>query len=174
MKVLGICGSATSYSSNHIILQSIQETCRPSVQLEIYDRLGHLPHFDTALTDTNVPEIIIDLRNKIDTADALIISSPEYIFSIPSRLKNALEWCVSVDIFRNKPVAIITASTQGNLAHEQLQMILKTIGANIPEQSTLLIPGIKGKIQNGKLDDPTSEKIKQFFHKFIAQVNSLK
>ncbi|WP_363317949.1 NAD(P)H-dependent oxidoreductase [uncultured Algibacter sp.] len=45
----------------------------------------------------------MDFRNKIENADGIVICTPEYVFSIPSGLKNTIEWCVSTNAFSNKP-----------------------------------------------------------------------
>lgn len=77
-----------------------------------------------------------------------MVSTPEYVFSIPGILKNALEWTVSTIVFNEKPTAIITAASSGNAAHESIQLILKTIGANLDENCAILIQSPKSKINN--------------------------
>ncbi|MDR0194078.1 MAG: NAD(P)H-dependent oxidoreductase [Myroides sp.] len=52
-------------------------------------------------------------RELIQKTDGILISTLKYIFSIPSGLKNALEWCVSASTFINKPLGTITASAHG-------------------------------------------------------------
>lgn len=74
-----------------------------------------------------------------------MISTPEYIFSIPSGLKNAIEWCVSTNVFSDKPLGLITASANGLKGHEVLQMIMRTLETRFNENTLLLIQGIKGK-----------------------------
>lgn len=74
--------------------------------MELIDDLSTFPHFRTEQTDTNVPEKIIKFREQVANADGIVISTPEYVFSIPSGLKNILEWCVSTTIFSDKPVSI--------------------------------------------------------------------
>ena len=97
-------------------------------------------------------------RNKIFSADGIIISTPEYVFSIPSGLKNILEWCVSTTVFSDKPVGLITASTSGGKGHEELKLIMKTIQTNFTEETTLLIQGIKGKVsREGRITDKGTE-----------------
>src|SRR5690606_2232117 len=99
-----ICGSASQNSGNRAILNFIAEHGSSDLDLEIIDNLYELPHFRTELTETNVPNKIIEFRNKISNADGIIICTPEYIFSIPSGLKNAIEWCVSTTVFSDKPI----------------------------------------------------------------------
>ena len=121
----------------------------------IYPDLKALPHFDADLSLEDTPQAVIDFRAQIEKADGVLICTPEYIFSIPSGLKNALEWCVSTTVFSDKPVALITASAAGEKGHEELQLIMRTLMAVINEETCLLIQGVKGKVgAAGAIDDP--------------------
>ncbi|GEO23235.1 hypothetical protein CQA01_37690 [Cyclobacterium qasimii] len=137
--------------------------------MDLLEDLAELPHFQTALTENNVPEKIIALREKIAKADGIIICTPEYVFSIPSGLKNLLEWCVSTTIFSEKPVGLITASASGVKGHEELKLIMETIQASFLEGTTLLIQGIKGKINTeGKITDQnTRNQLANFLTAFV-------
>lgn len=156
--VIGICGSASKGSSNLSILQWIGQSTVPEFNLEIVDGLHQLPHFQTELTNENVPEAILDLRKKIMDADGVIFCTPEYVFSIPSGLKNMIEWCVSTTVFSDKHVGIITASTSGEKGHEELQMILKTVQAQVSADTSLLLAGVKSKVdRNGQITKAETE-----------------
>ncbi|PZP50235.1 MAG: FMN reductase [Pseudopedobacter saltans] len=170
VKILAIIGSASKKSSNLKLIEAIQNYS-DNVSMSVYDELSLLPHFDTAFTIENTPEIVLEMRQKIEESDGIIFSSPEYIFSIPSGLKNLFEWCVSTIVFTNKPVAIITASSSGEKAHEELQLILKTLGANLEENTNLLIKGIKGKFdENGKLNSETIVLLENLMEGFVKRV----
>ena len=97
-----------------------------------------------------------------------MICTPEYVFSLPGSLKNALEWCVSTTVLSHKPVGLITASASGEKAQEQLRLIMKTLETNFNEETELLIKGIKGKMNDqGKITDhKTMEEIKKFITSF--------
>src|SRR5690606_18112041 len=104
-----------------------------------------LPHFDPERAIDNTPETILNFRQSIENADGLLICTPEYVFSIPSGLKNAIEWCVATNVFSGKPTGLITASANGESGHAELQLIMKTVMADFTSETTLLINGIKGK-----------------------------
>lgn len=142
--ILVIIGSATKNSSNQKLMEQILDQ-HPDADFKIRDDLSVLPHFDTSLTDNDTPDEVLKIRKEIENADGILFSTPEYIFSIPSRLKNLLEWCVSTTVFSEKPVAVVTASANGEKGHEELIMILKTLGARAEDRHQLLIKGIKGK-----------------------------
>lgn len=136
----------------------------------LFDRLKELPHFDPEESTTQPPIEIIALRQVIQDADLVLISSPEYIFSVPSGLKNLLEWCAATTIFTDKPVSIITASAQGETGHAELQRIMQGLGAQLDPRNNLLIQGVKGKLDavgniwDEKLDqalDALAEQLKK-------------
>ena len=113
------------------------------------------------MTDKNASKQIVDFRNKIEDADGIIICTPEYVFSIPSGLKNMIEWCVSTTVFSDKQIGLITASTSGEKGHEELKLIMETIQTKFTAETTLLIKGVKGK--DGKiLDKKTEIELEEF------------
>lgn len=139
---------------------------------QIYDDLSILPHFDTSLTDFNTPAEILKIRDDINLSAGVIFSTPEYIFSIPSRLKNLLEWCVSTTIFSEKPTSVITASANGEKGHEELILILKTLGAAIEDKNQLIIQGIKGKFNaDGSIEDHTLARVSKFIVDFENSIS---
>ena len=166
INILGINGSASSNSSNLRLLTIIRDLAGERFNLEILDDLSILPHFRTELTNVNTPKEIIDFRNKIKNADGVIICTPEYVFSIPSGLKNAIEWCVSTDVFFDKPIGLITASANGEKGHEELKLIMQTVQTVFTAETTLLVPGIKGRLDaNG---EPKSTELKTDLEKLVS------
>lgn len=127
-KIVVIIGSASANSSNQKLMEQVLEKT-DNTDFQMYADLSFLPHFDTALTDNHTPEEVLKIREDIKNASGVIFSTPEYIFSIPGKVKNLLEWYVSTTVFSEKPVAVITASASGERGHEELLLILKTLGA---------------------------------------------
>lgn len=141
-----INGSASENSSNLKLVGKIADCSKEFFQLTVFNDLKKLPHFDPELSVDNTPDVILKLRKEIENADGILICTPEYVFSIPSGLKNAIEWCVSTTVFSNKPIGLITASANGEKGHEELQLLMKTLMAIFTADTLLLIPGIKSKI----------------------------
>jgi len=168
--IIGICGSASQNSSNLAILKWIAEMGKSYFNLEIMDDLTELPHFRTELTSQDVPERIVAIRKKIAQADGILICTPEYVFSIPSGLKNMIEWFVSTTLFSDKPAGLITASANGERGHEELKLIMETVQCKFTEDSTLLIQAVKGKLnkQGQIIDEITQLKLTQFIHAFCG------
>ena len=170
-QIFVINGSASENSTNQKLIDNIAELTKDFFSLTVFNDLKTLPHFDPELSVANTPKTILDLRQDIETADGILICTPEYVFSIPSGLKNAIEWCVSTIIFSNKPTGIITASAHGEKGHEELQLIMKSVMAKFTTDTTLLIQGVKGKInEQGHITD---NKTKDDLIKFINALNEL-
>jgi NAD(P)H-dependent FMN reductase len=166
--IFAIIGSASENSSNLKLVNKITELTKEDFIVTVFDNLALLPHFNAELSIEHTPQTILDFRKKILEADGILICTPEYVFSIPSRLKNAIEWCVATTVFSQKPVGIITASANGQKGHDELKLIMKTVEANFTEATTLLIPGIKSKIdeEGNILDKHIREKLSRFIESF--------
>lgn len=146
-KVLVIIGSASKVSSNSRLMEVFRAFYADELEIMTYQDLGTLPHFDPSLSDS-LPVLVGDLLAAIESADGVIFCTPEYIFSIPARLKNLLEWCVATTVFMDKPVGLITASADGRQGHAQMKLIMQTLGARLTEETELIISGIRGKFDD--------------------------
>jgi NAD(P)H-dependent FMN reductase len=143
--ILAICGSTRKNSANLQILNAIERFSKNSLNLSYFD-LTTLPYFNQDITDAEVSLEVQNFRNEISKADGILICTPEYVFSLPGILKNALEWTVSTTVFSNKPTALITASSSGEKAHESLLLVMKTLGIKTTDEMCLLISGVKSKL----------------------------
>lgn len=166
--ILVLNGSASADSANQKLIHQLALWTKEYFKLEISPDLKLLPHFSPELSISDTPKAVLNFRQAVAAADGVIICTPEYIFSIPSGLKNALEWCVAAPVFTEKPLGIITASANGQKGHEELQLIMRTLMATFTPDTTLLIPGIKGKVDTeGTITDPdTIEALEQFLAEF--------
>lgn len=152
-KIVAISGSVRKNSANEIILKFIADKYRAHLDIEIYSRLNELPYFNPDIDDTMISPVVKEFRQRIDSANGVLICTPEYVFSLPGILKNAIEWTVSTVVFSEKPVALITASASGEKAHESLNLIMRTLYGRVSEETSLLIKGAKGKIKEGVITD---------------------
>jgi chromate reductase len=171
IKILGIPGSVRQGSSNHKVLNIVASLFPSAVEFSIFDGLGELPHFDGA---ENPPSAVAVFLERVRSADGVFICSPEYAFGVPGTLKNALDWTVGSGEFSGKPVAFITASSSGEHAHESLGKILGAIDTRIPSGGSLLIPGIRAKLnREGKFDDPQlTAKVQSVVDAMVQAINA--
>lgn len=173
-KILAICGSTRKESANLQLLKKISNITSDIYEVSIFEGIAELPHFNPDLDNENPPKEISDFRENISNSDGVIICTPEYVFSIPGSLKNAIEWCVSTNIFSNKPIGIITASASGDKGHEELQLIMRTLECKFDAKTAIQVKAIKGKIHKseGITDTDTLGKIEAFLKSFDEQLKS--
>ena len=165
--ILAISGSTRINSSNSTLIEIIAILSAAEFEVRTFDGLADLPAFNPDLDTEPAPEPVASFRNQLRTADGVLICTPEYAMGVPGALKNAIDWTVSSMEFSQKPVALITASSQGEKAHASLIETLKVIEAGIPENSTLLISFIKGKLKDKQITDPeTLNQIKDVMKSF--------
>ncbi len=167
-KIIVIIGSGSDKSTSHSIFNFLSDQSNKKLYYEVFDKLKSLPHFDPEKSTRNPPAEIKNLLEIIKSADGVVFITPEYIFSIPSGLKNLLEWTVATTVFTNKPIGIITASANGEKGHAELQLIMNTLMARFTTFTTLLIQGAKGKFStSGNIIDPKTEQdLIKFTHSF--------
>ena len=91
LKVLGICGSLRRQSYNAILLNETVKFCADIADIEVFDRLAVIPPFNQD-DERNPPAAVQDLKQQILAADAILFVTPEYNYSIPGVLKNAIDW----------------------------------------------------------------------------------
>ncbi|HEY6873150.1 MAG TPA: NAD(P)H-dependent oxidoreductase [Geobacteraceae bacterium] len=180
LSILGFAGSLRQGSCNKAILRAAQEMVPSGAQLEIFDLAG-IPLFDQDL-ETQPAEKLTAFKTAIRAADALLIATPEYNYSMPGVLKNALD-CASRPYGDNaldgKPVAIMGASA-GMLGTARAQyhlrqscVFLNMYPLNRPE---VMVPFAQDKIDDqGRLADPkTREKIAELVEALIVWARRLK
>jgi chromate reductase len=111
IKIVGFTGSLRRHSFNEAALRAAQALLPENVELEILS-LAALPFYNADVEAEGMPSVVAEFRDRLAAADAVLISTPEYNFSLPPALKNALDWASRGDkppLF-GKPVAIMSAS----------------------------------------------------------------
>src|ERR671930_1671796 len=135
MRILGLSGSLRRDSHNTSLLRAAAMSLPPGVELDLYDELDDLPHYNADIDGEPAPEPVARLREAISVADGVLIATPEFNGSIPGALKNALDWASRPfpdNALRGKPVAVVGASTGmfgATWAGEHLRRALALSGA---------------------------------------------
>ncbi len=102
------------------------------VEAEAFEGLAGLPAFNPDLDGESPPEPVRQWRASLARADAVVISSPEYVHGVPGALKNALDWIVSSGEISSKRVGLINASAgSGEFAEAQLKETLTVMEARV-------------------------------------------
>jgi chromate reductase len=162
--ILGFAGSLRKDSYNKALLRIAAELMPKSAAFTAFDLEG-IPPFNQD-KETRPPEKVVDFKNSIRAADAILIATPEYNYSIPGVLKNAIDWASrppSDNVFFDKPVAIMGAST-GALGTARAQyhlrqcfVFLNMQAVNRPE---VMVSYAREKLDaDGKLKDEKTRKL---------------
>lgn len=127
-RLFGIAGSLRSGSFNLALLRAAAEVLPAGVSLEI-GHIDDIPLYDADLQSQGDPAAVLRLKKQIEDADAFLIATPEYNYSIPGVLKNALDWASrppKTCCLRKKPIGIMGCSSgesgtiRGQLALRQM------------------------------------------------------
>jgi chromate reductase len=166
LHILGFSGSLRNGSFNAALLKATQELVPESMSLEIYD-LSKIPLYNEDIRNAGYPEIVQDFRRRIASSDALLIASPEYNYSFPGVLKNAIDWASRPPEppLLKKPAAIMGATpgpfgtVRGQLHLRQVCVCLNMLVLNKPE---VLVNNAQSKFdtQGRLVDGPTREHIR--------------
>ena len=141
-RVLMVSGSLRHGSTNTALLETARACAPEGVDAVLYEGLGALPHFNP---DDDVEPLhfaVAELRAAIDTADALLFSTPEYAGALPGSFKNLLDWTIGGGEIYEKAVGWINASTLGGAAntYESLGVVLHYAGTHIVDAACVRIP----------------------------------
>ena len=173
IKILGIAGSLRRGSYNRAALRVAQQNLPDGAALEIFDLEG-IPPFNQDL-EQQPPSRVIELKAKILAADAILLVTPEYNYSVSGVLKNAIDWAsrpYGDSAWNGKPVAIMGASggMQGTSRAQyhlrQMFVFLNMYPLNQPEVM-ISNAGDKFDEQGNLTDEKTREKIKQLLQALV-------
>ena len=180
VKILGFVGSLRKGSFNKALMRLALELVPNGAQLEVFDLEG-IPPFNQDF-EAQPPDRVKEFKAKIREADAILIVTPEYNYSIPGVLKNAID-CASRpygdNAFEGKPAAMMGASI-GMLGTARAQyhlrqslVFLNMFPVNRPE---VMVPFVEKKVdQEGRIADETTRKlVKELLETLIVWTRKLR
>jgi chromate reductase len=180
INILGIAGSLRQSSYNRAALRTAKSLVPDNAVLDIFD-LDGIPGFNQD-DEQNPPERVVELKKRVLAADAILFVTPEYNYSIPGVLKNAIDWAsrpYGESVWNGKPAAIMGASI-GTLGTARAQyhlrqccVFLNMFPLNNPE---VMIPNAADRFDaDGNLvDDKSRELIAQLLQSLVAWTLRLK
>lgn len=180
MKVVAFTGSLRKGSFNMALLRAAQKMAPSGMEIEILDP-GTLPLFNQDL-ESSLPQTVVDFKAKIKAADAILIVTPEFNYSMPGVLKNALDWCsrpYGDNSCDDKPVAIMggsggmTGTARAQYHLRQTFVFLNMHAINRPE---VMVPMVQDKFDKdlNLTDKMTSDKIQELLDALVVWTNRLK
>lgn len=174
LRIAALCGSLREDSYNRAMLQAACDLSPKDVTVTIHDLAG-IPLFNEDVEAKGWPDPVQALRDEMSEADGVIIGSPEYNFSIPGVLKNAIDW-----LFRpagEGPLfgipACLMGASQGAFGTLRAQMHLREVchynAMPVLPKPEILIMKAQDKFKDGQLtDDTTRDLIRDAMTKFDA------
>jgi chromate reductase len=177
MRIVGIAGSLRRASFNAALLRAATAECPSGSTIDIESIRG-IPLYDADVEASDgVPPRVAELKERIASADGLLLVTPEYNNSIPGVFKNAIDWLTrpSADIprvFAGRPVALIGASPGrfGTVLSQSAWLpVFRTLGVR-PWFGQLLYVGSANKVfdETGQLvDDSVRTRLRSYVRGFV-------
>lgn len=176
MKFIGLVGTNSTRSTNRELLQFMKNYFVNEAEIEIVE-IKELPLFNKP-ENTELPNAVKEIAGKIEQADGVIISTPEYDHAVPASLINALNW-LSYGIFPfvDKPV-MITGASYGTLGSSRAQAHLRQI-LDSPELKARIMPSSEFLLghslqafdeQRRLVDEEQVAKLRELFKDFLLFV----
>jgi chromate reductase len=169
MKILGICGSLRRESFNRKLLRAAMEMLPEGHTIDVFD-LAPIPLYNNDVYELGFPPPVVAFREAVRGADALLIATPEYNYSVPGVLKNAIDWASRApdQPFSGKPMAMMGASSGlSGTMRSQNHLRQVALGVNL---LVLTRPEVMVRTAADKFDASgrlTDEKTRQFVKSLV-------
>lgn len=146
-----LLGSLRKGSFHAAVTRALPSLAPEGVTVSQLGSIADLPHYDADLQAEGFPPAVLAMADAIREADGVIIVTPEYNYSVPGALKNALDWLsrIAPQPLAGKPVAIQTGSPGmigGARAQYHLRQIMVFLDAHVLNKPEIMIGGMTGKI----------------------------
>jgi len=183
LDVLVVCGSLRKRSYNAALARMLPKLAPPAMKLRTAPPFDQIPHYNHDIQDsTGFPPEVTTFAEAIRSADGVIIVSPEYNWSIPGALKNAIDWVSRMkdQPFKDKPVALQSCAggvLGGARMQYHLRQSLISVDAILFGRPEILVTFSAKKFDEKTLeltDQPTIDIVTQqlaAFEKFMRRVN---
>ena len=168
MRLLTVCGSLQSRSANRAALDVVSSVAtRRGAAVTDFDRLADIPAFDPDRGDEQI-DVIHDWRQRVDSADAVLVAAPEYAGGLAGSIKNAVDWLVGSGNMYRKPVAVISAGTSGGEhARRTMAQTLTWQGAYVVAEMGISAPRTKSDADGRLVDADTVAALSELTERVI-------
>lgn len=169
-----LLGSLRKASFNGIVARTLPDLAPEGITITPLGCISAFPHYNQDVQDAGFPEPVLAMAEQIRAADGVIVVTPEYNYSVPGVLKNALDWLsrVTPQPFAGKPLAIQTASPGaigGARAQYHLRQSLVFLNAYVLNRPEVMIGQATGKFETDRLE-LTDQKTRDFL---VTQITAL-
>lgn len=179
-KVLGFAGSLRKQSYNKWLMNAAQKLTPTGMEIEIFD-LKDIPLYNQD-NELDMPASVEIFKQKIENADAILIATPEYNYSFPGVLKNAIDWASrpqGQNSFSGKPAAVMRTtyySLGASRAIYQLRQTFVFLDLHVLNKPEIMMPFAGEKFDDkGELTDEFSrDKLREFLEAFSDWIDQLR
>lgn len=167
-----LLGSLRKASVNGGVARALPALAPEGVHIAPLGSIGEFPLYNADVQAEGIPDAVVAMSEAIKAADGVIIVTPEYNYSVPGGLKNAIDWLsrLSPQPFKAKPVLIQSASPGalgGARAQYHLRQIFVYLDGRVMNTPEAMVAGAYGKTDNAT-GDLTDEGTKDFLRKQLA------
>ncbi len=180
MKIVALVGGISKNSLNMKLAELMKDRYSEKMDIEIL-KIEELPYYSQDIEE-NPPAIVEELRGKIRNADGILFVTPEYNYSIPGVLKNAIDWFSRVEFVMQGKPGLIVGAAMGMFGTARAQNHLRDIllspnvGVKAMTTNEVLIAGVHNQVdENGYINnEKTLEFLDIAVNNFIDWVNLIK
>ena len=180
VRLVGLAGSLRKASLNRALLRALATELPDGSTFELFDGLAAIPTFDP--DSSAEPPSVVAWKQAIREADGLVIATPEYNYSLPGVLKNAIDWASrppALSPLRGKPIGIVSAATGisgGMRAQYHLRQILVFTDSPAMLQPEVIIPRAQDRFDaaGALTDESTRELLRRYARALVAWVERLR
>lgn len=179
IKILGISGSLRKESFHTKLLKAAAAMPFPGAEITIAG-IGELPLFNQDW-EMNPPDAVKEFKNKIKESDAILFVTPEYNYSVPGVLKNAIDWAsrpYGDNTWAGKPVALMSGSVGlqgGAKAQYHLRQSMVFLDMHPLNKPEVMVPMIQDKFDaaGNLVDEDTKERVRNLILTLIDWTRTL-
>ena len=183
LRIVAFAGSLRKESINRLLLMSVISIAPKDLAISELD-IQNIPLFNQDVEDKDPPQSVIRFKKSIESADGLLIVTPEYNWGIPAVTKNLIDWAsrmntVPGNVLLNKPVSIMSmaggVTSVGALARRQLRdVIVYPRAIPMPSGDVGLSGGLSNFDENGNLvNEAAKEAVSQNLTAFANWIKRL-
>lgn len=175
MRIFGISGSLRTGSFNSAALRTCAELLPNNVEFRCFGRLAEIPPYNEDLRAQGFPDSVEELRREIAEADALIIATPEYNYSVPGVLKNAIDWVSRPPQPLDEKLVGVIGASKGMIGTARAQYHLRQtfvyLNASVLNRPEVFIATAHEKFdEDGTLlDRPTRDILELFVQQLVER-----
>ena len=176
-----LVGSVRKGSLNAALARALPDLAPDGVKIDLLPSVADMPIYDGDIETAGFPGQVSAVGDRVKAADALVIVTPEYNYSVPGGLKNALDWLsrLKTQPLKGKPTLIMSASSStmgGARAQYHLRQVLVAVDAHVMNVPEVMVAQAHTKITDGVLTDQGTRDFvgKQLsaFHGFVKQAQA--